>query len=449
MNHQDTIVAVATPAGGAIGMIRVSGHHAIAIVDAIFQEKDLQNVASHTLHLGTIRNDKDEIIDEVLVSVFKAPRSYTKENVIEISTHGSSFIIQKVMELLVRKGARLAEPGEFTQRAFLNGRLDLTQAEAVADLIASENTAMQQTAMKQMRGGFSNEIQALKKQLIHFASMIELELDFAEEDIVLANREAFKSLLLQLYHKLDPLIDSFKYGNVLKNGISLVIAGKPNAGKSTLLNALLHEEKAIVTDIPGTTRDIIEDEIVWKGIKFRLMDTAGLRDTSNKVETIGVAKSKEKMETATLVLYLLDLTTETTQSINKQITDLKKSKIPHLPIGNKTDHTSSVYHRDLLLISAKEKTNLDGLIEAIFEKLKLEDLHPDQTIVTNSRHYEELIKAKEALQKTEEGLINDLTNDLLALELRTALKHLGNITGQIEVDRDILGTIFSQFCIGK
>lgn len=449
-NTQDTIVALATPAGqGAIGVIRLSGSEAIPIIKEVFSGKDPSKVHSHTVNFGTIRDDNNNIIDEVLVSIFKSPRSYTMEDVVEISTHGSSYIIQQILQLLCSKGARLADPGEFTQRAFLNGRFDLTQAEAVADLIASENAAMQQTAINQMRGGFSSEIQELRKQLIHFVAMIELELDFAEEDVEFANREGLKNLMDVLHERIDTLIESFRYGNALKNGIPLVIAGKPNAGKSTLLNALLNEEKAIVTPIPGTTRDFIEDEITLKGIKFRLTDTAGLRETSDAIEAIGVSRSKEKMEQAALVIYLLDLTSENTESITSQKDELKKSAIPFLLVGNKSDQKHLTEDRDLLLISAKEKHNLDTLIDAVFKKLKLDSFNPDQVIVTNSRHHQELLKTKEALQKSEEGLEANLPNDLLAFELRTALKHLGNITGEIEVDRDILGTIFSKFCIGK
>ena len=450
INLCDTIVALATPSGlGAIGVIRISGPDTISIVDSMFHGIALSDVPSHTVHFGTIRAEDNEIIDEVLISIFKGPKSYTKEDVIEVSTHGSPYIIRRVIRLLLSGGARLAEPGEFTQRAFLNGRFDLAQAEAVADLIASENAGMQQHAMKQMRGGVSGEISSLRTQLIHFASMIELELDFAEEQVSFADRNEFKRLLTKLYDRIDKLIDSFGYGNALKNGIQLVIAGKPNVGKSTLLNALLNEDRAIVTEIPGTTRDVIEEVITIKGMTFRLTDTAGLRETTDPVEAIGVSRSKERMKQAMLIVYLLDLTNETMESIATQAKELEEGGTPFLLVGNKSDRVPSVRDEQLLTISAKEGRHLDKLMAAVFDALDLDSMRAYPTILTNSRHHEELIKTRAALEKAEEGLANGLSGDLLAFELRTALKHLGNITGDIDVDRDILGTIFSTFCIGK
>ena len=449
----DTITALATPPGqGALGIIRVSGSKTIPIVNELFKGKDLTKVDSHTIHLGTIRNDQNEIIDEVLVSIFKGPNSYTKEDVIEISSHGSQFILQKILGLIVTKGARLAKPGEFTQKAFLNGRFDLTQAEAVADLIASENAGMQQTAMKQMRGGFSNEIKNLREQLVHFASMIELELDFAEEDVEFADRSGLIDLIDKIQTLIQSLIASFEYGNVLKNGVPTVIAGKPNAGKSTLLNALLNEEKAIVSDVAGTTRDFIEDQIYLDGIAFRFIDTAGIRETDDKVESIGVQRTLEKMQQAGLVIYLFDLVNESIESIEEQLEGLKSSEAPHLIAGNKVDQADAslkerLEKEDAVFISAKEKDNL----EALKERLKTFVSSPDNqsnVIVTNTRHLHSLKQTDEALNRVIEGINMQMSNDLVAQDIRSALFHLGEITGEVTTD-DLLENIFSKFCIGK
>ncbi|MEQ9302615.1 MAG: tRNA uridine-5-carboxymethylaminomethyl(34) synthesis GTPase MnmE, partial [Marinoscillum sp.] len=333
----DTIVALATPSGvGAIGVIRVSGSRTMEIVNSVFRGKDLGKAKSHTIHLGTIR-DGETIIDEVLISLFKGPNSYTREDVIEISCHGSPFIIQQLIRLLLTKGARLAKPGEFTQRAFINGRFDLAQAEAVADLIASENESMHSAAMNQMRGGFSQEIKNLREELVHFASMIELELDFGEEDVEFASRDDLKRLIGNLKTLITKLTESFTLGNAIKNGIPTVIAGKPNAGKSTLLNALLNEEKAIVSDVPGTTRDVIEAVINVDGIAFRFTDTAGIRTTDDKVEAIGVERTYAKMKEASVIIYLIDLINDTADDIERQLTYLKELKVPYLLIGNKMD----------------------------------------------------------------------------------------------------------------
>ncbi len=449
----DTIAALATPPGqGALGIIRVSGPETVSIVNELFRGKDLTVTDSHTIHLGTIRNDDNTIIDEVLISIFKAPNSYTKEDVIEISSHGSSYILQKVLMLLVSKGVRLAKPGEFTQRAYINGRFDLAQAEAVADLIASENASMQQTAMKQMRGGFSDEIKNLREQLVHFASMIELELDFSEEDVEFADRQGLIDLIEKIQILISSLIASFEYGNAIKNGIPTVIAGKPNAGKSTLLNALLNEEKAIVSDIPGTTRDFIEDQIHIDGIAFRFIDTAGIRETEDKVESIGVARTMEKMKNASLVLYLVDLEIESIESIEGQIEELKASSVPFLVIGNKSDIANSELVNWLdgleesLLISAKKKENL----EELRARLKMFIATPTQSdvIVTNARHLQSLQQTEEALERVVHGINSAISNDLVAQDIRTALFHLGEITGEVTTD-DLLENIFSKFCIGK
>lgn len=451
-NFNDTIIALATPPGiGAIGVIRVSGPKTIDVVNEVFKGKDLTQVASHTIHLGTIR-DHGKIIDEVLVSIFKGPNSYTKEHVIEISSHGSQYILQKILTLIVSKGVRMAKPGEFTQRAFLNGRFDLAQAEAVADLIASENAAMQQTAMNQMRGGFSDEIKNLREQLVHFASMIELELDFAEEDVEFADRQGLIDLIDKIQKLIQSLIASFEYGNVVKNGIPTVIAGKPNAGKSTLLNALLNEEKAIVSDVAGTTRDFIEDQLIIEGVSFRFIDTAGIRETSDKVESIGVARTLEKMKQASLVLYMIDLENESVESIGVQISELSTSPVPFLIVGNKADLGSSELvkwlnsREDAIVISAKEKSNLEGLRSRLKAFISI----PSQSdvIVTNARHLQSLTQTDEALNRVIEGINLQMSNDLVAQDIRSALYHLGEITGEVTTD-DLLENIFSKFCIGK
>ncbi len=450
---QDTITALATPPGqGALGIIRVSGSQTIDIVNSIFKGKDLTKVASHTIHLGTIRTDDNEIIDEVLVSIFKGPNSYTKEDVIEISSHGSQYILQKILMLIVSKGARLAKPGEFTQKAFLNGRFDLAQAEAVADLIASENASMQQTAINQMRGGFSGEIKGLREQLVHFASMIELELDFAEEDVEFADRSGLIVLINKIQTLIQSLIVSFEYGNVIKNGVPTVIAGKPNAGKSTLLNALLNEEKAIVSDVAGTTRDFIEDHIYLDGISFRFIDTAGIRETNDKVESIGVQRTLEKMKQASLVIYMIDLANDNVTDIEEQIKGLKASEVPYLVVGNKEDEAKdelkkAIKNEQPVLISAKSKTHLDELkkqLRSFVENTKV----TSDTIVTNTRHLQSLEQTNEALNRVMTGINGGISNDFVAQDIRSALFHLGEITGEVTTD-DLLENIFSKFCIGK
>jgi len=394
-----------------------------------------------------------EVIDEVLVSLFVAPSSYTKEDVVEISCHGSNFIVQQIIQLLLEKGARLAKPGEFTQRAFLNGQFDLAQAEAVADLIASDSQASHRTALNQMRGGFSQELKQLREKLIHFASMIELELDFSEEDVEFASREQLKDLVTQIQKLVNPLIDSFQLGNAIKQGVPTVIAGKPNAGKSTLLNALLNEEKAIVSEIPGTTRDFIEDEITIEGISFRFIDTAGLRETEDAIEKLGVARTREKLKQAALVIYLVDLTTNTIDDIEEEKQQWEQQGVPFLIVGNKTDMAdegllSALKTTDVVPLSAKNKDNMDGLKQRILQAVSLGKVHEDQTLVTNLRHYESLQETHEALNDVLAGIANGISNDLLALDIRNALHHLGEITGEITTD-DLLENIFSKFCIGK
>ena len=452
----DTIAALATPAGvGALGIIRVSGDKTIPIVNALFKGKDLSKAASHTIHRGTVRDDENTIIDEVLVSIFKCPHSYTKEDVIEISCHGSRYILQKVLGLLISKGVRLATPGEFTQRAFLNGRFDLAQAEAVADLIASENASTQQTAMNQMRGGFSKEIRKLRDELIHFASMVELELDFAEEDVAFADRQGLMELIRKIQTLIGSLISGFEYGNAIKNGVPTVIAGKPNTGKSTLLNALLNEEKAIVSEIAGTTRDFIEDEIHIEGIAFRFIDTAGIRETDDKVEAVGVERTLEKMKKASVVIYLFDLTNESIDSVDEQLNDLRDLGVTCLAAGNKTDEVNEA--ADLLknylakehavFISAKRKTNLEELRSRL-KTLIQQPSGKSNVIVTNVRHLESLQETTKALNRVIEGICAGIANDLIAQDIRHALFHLGKVTGEVTTD-DLLENIFSKFCIGK
>ena len=453
--REDTIIALATPQGvGAIAVIRISGKDAIRLCNEVFFGKNLEEQASHTLHFGTLR-DGEKIIDEVLISLFVAPSSFTKENVVEISTHGSSYIVQQVIKLFVRKGVRLARPGEFTQRAFLNGQFDLAQAEAVADLIHADSESSHQAALHQMRGGFSSEIQELRSQLIHFASMIELELDFSEEDVEFANRDGLRLLVERILRLVEELILSFDLGNVIKNGVPTVIAGKPNAGKSTLLNALLKEEKAIVSEIAGTTRDFIEDELSLGGVIFRFIDTAGLRETTDTIEAIGVSRTQEKMRTAALILYLFDLSDTDLVEINRDINQLENLGVPFLKVANKTDAAKEnlisdlkTNHPDALFISAGKKENLEGLKARILELVNTNKFRTGNTLVTNVRHYDSLTQTRASLLEVLGGLDQLVTNDFLAMDIRRALHYLGEITGEVTTD-DLLANIFSKFCIGK
>ncbi|TXE19680.1 tRNA uridine-5-carboxymethylaminomethyl(34) synthesis GTPase MnmE [Psychroserpens burtonensis] len=463
MIPQDTIIALATASGnGAIAVIRISGDDAITVVDAHFtsvvKNKSLQKQATHTIHLGHIVDDK-RIIDEVLISVFRNPNSYTGENVIEISCHGSLYIQQEIIQLFLRKGCRMANAGEFTLRAFLNGKLDLSQAEAVADLIASDNEASHQVAMQQMRGGFSSEIAKLREELLNFASLIELELDFAEEDVEFADRDQFKELLEKITFVLKRLIDSFAVGNVIKNGIPVAIVGEPNVGKSTLLNALLNEERAIVSEIAGTTRDAIEDEISIGGIGFRFIDTAGIRDTQDIVETIGIKKTFEKIDQAQVVIFLFDSTEFKSKGVKLKI-ELEKirNKYPQKPlivVSNKIDQIDDVQISEMQstipeiqLLSAKTGFGVEQLTNVLLDLINTGALRNNETIVTNSRHYDALLKAFEEVQKVKSGLETGLSGDLLAIDIRQALFHFGEITGEITND-DLLGNIFANFCIGK
>ena len=457
MIQQNTIVALATPPGaGAIAIIRLYGKEAITIATEVFNSisgKELLKQKSHTVHLGNIV-DGSRIIDEVLATVFKNPNSYTGENVVEFSCHGSSYIQQEIIQLLLRKGCRMATAGEFTLQAFLNGKMDLSQAEAVADLIASDSKASHQLAIQQMRGGFSTEIEELRIQLLNFASLIELELDFSEEDVEFANREEFQKLIKKITILLKKLIDSFATGNVLKNGIPVAIVGRPNSGKSTLLNSLLNEERAIVSNIAGTTRDTIEDEITIGGIRFRFIDTAGLRETTDEIEKIGVERALEKLEKSAIYIYLFDSTEMSVLEVKKEL-DSFTTTSKQLIVANKIDKASkeelfAINNSNLpfLTISAKSKDSLDVLSSSLLNIAGIEALDSNQLMLTNSRHYDVLIKSLEEISKVQEGIDNHLTGDLLAIDLRQALYFLGEITGKVSND-DLLGNIFANFCIGK
>lgn len=449
----DTIIALATPQGiSGIAVIRLSGKEAIRITQAVFKGKRLEDQPSHTIHLGTIHNE-GKAIDEVMVSLFKEPNSFTKENVTEISCHGSPVIVKQIIKLFLAHGARLAGPGEFTKRAFLNGRFDLAQAEAVADLIHADNDNARQAALNQMRGGFSQQIKHLREELIHFASLIELELDFGEEDVEFAKRNDLRQLIQKIQSYLSELISSFDQGHVIKNGIPTVIAGKPNAGKSTLLNALLNEEKAIVSDIPGTTRDVIEDEMTLGGITFRFMDTAGLRDTSDTIEAIGVSRTRESMKKASLILYLFDLSQTTLEEIRQEEAHLTSLGIPYLKVGNKKDKTpaalmKSLENQHFTFISAATKENLEHLKDQILTTVGVKTVKQGDVLVTNLRHYQKLTETHTSLSRVLEGLDSGVTGDFLAMDIRQALHYLGEITGEITSD-DLLANIFSKFCIGK
>ncbi len=464
MLSNDTICALATANGmGAIAVIRVSGPEAITKVDTIFQakfgQKKLTTVDSHTVHLGYVKQ-KDTLLDEALFTVFKGPNSYTGEDVVEISTHGSVYIQQKVMELLNQIGVRNASPGEYTFRAFWNGKMDLSQAEAVADLIASDSKASHEIALKQMRGGFSTQIKALREEMINFAALIELELDFSEEDVEFANREKFTELLDNLQNTLKKLADSFAYGNVIKNGVPVAIVGAPNAGKSTLLNALLNEERAIVSDIEGTTRDTIEEVLNIDGIAFRFIDTAGLRVAGDQIEQIGIEKTREKIKQAKIVIHLYDVHRLTEQMVAHQLDELLSNDSIVINVANKIDQTTAedTFFDELkkefptithLAISARENTGIEALKTALSQQVQLLGNSSDDAVVSNSRHLAALQNTLAQIHKIKEGMQYNLPSDLLAIDIREALTYLGEITGEIDVDQDILGTIFGKFCIGK
>jgi tRNA modification GTPase len=464
MIKNDPIIALATPSGiGAISIIRLSGEKSIDIVATFFNPikkgKLLKNQKSHTIHLGHIVNDKT-VLDEVLVSVFKNPTSYTGENLVEISCHGSSFIQQEIIQLFLKNGCRMADNGEFTMRAFLNGKMDLSQAEAVADVIASDSAASHQMAIQQMRGGITNTLQELRGQLLDFAALIELELDFSGEDVAFADRTKFKNLVTKITLVLKQLIDSFSFGNAMKNGIPVAIIGAPNVGKSTLLNSLLNEEKAIVSDIAGTTRDTIEDEIIIHGVAFRFIDTAGIRETKDIIENIGIKKAYEKANNAQLILFLIDANNykNSKNSFLSEI-DTIKTRFPNkrvLIIANKIDTlTNSETHLleeqidHLILLSAKNNIGIGALKSELTSLVNVGALSNNETIVTNSRHFEALNNALTAILSVQQGIDLEISTDLFSIDIRECLRHLGNITGEYDVDKDILGHIFSNFCIGK
>ncbi|MFZ1705373.1 MAG: tRNA uridine-5-carboxymethylaminomethyl(34) synthesis GTPase MnmE [Saprospiraceae bacterium] len=462
-NLNDTIVAISTPPGfGAIGVIRLSGSKAISITDVCFKGKFLSKQTSHTAHFGRIIDPKNKetiTIDEVVVTLFKNPTSYTGEDVVEISCHGSSYILQKVLQILIAQGARMAGPGEFTMRAFLHGKMDLSQAEAVADLIASDNQAAHSIAMKQMRGGFSNEIKELRQELIDFAALLELELDFGEEDVEFADRSRLVSLIGTLQTSIRRLMMSFEYGNVIKTGIATVIAGRPNAGKSTLLNSLLNEERAIVSEIAGTTRDTIEESMTINGVSFRFVDTAGIRQSEDKIEEIGVSKALAEIQKGSLILYVVDISNTSPEMVWD---DLKKYNITtnkYLVLLNKIDVTSQykpsdyfmsdlVNETNIVPLSALLQKNVEALKDTIYQQVILSPDLQNQNVVSNARHFQALYESDKSLSDVLNGIAHGVSSDFIALDLRQALHHLGSITGEISSD-DLLESIFTRFCIGK
>lgn len=460
--NNDTICALATANGvGALGIIRVSGNEALKVVQKSFPSKKLEKQPSHTIHYGYFM-DEDEVIDEIMLSLFLAPKSFTTENSVEIAFHGSPHIAKRILEVLIKNGARMAKAGEFTLRAFINGRIDLSQAEAIADVIASENEASRKVAISQLKGGITNEISILRTDLLNFVSLIELELDFAEEDVEFADRSALNVLLEKIELKLNSLIESFQYGNAIKNGTAVAIIGKPNAGKSTLLNALLKEERAIVSSIAGTTRDTIEEILHIKGHAFRLIDTAGLRETQDEIEAIGVKKAKEKVENANILVYLADAATEDFSEDIEMIASLLREDLKVIICATKIDEVSpNKYNQvenifrseinhdfDFITISAVENQNIQDLkneLSSYVEQLKAGE---NNIVITNQRHYEALQKSLEAVHKVKEAVTFQISTELLAYELRNALEHLGEISGEVTND-EVLGNIFSKFCIGK
>ena len=451
----DTIVALATAPGiGAIGVIRISGPKSYEVMNELFSSKDLNKQATHTLHVGLLK-EKDIILDEVVLSLYKSPKSYTGEDVIEISCHGSPFIQEQIIQSITARGVRLAKPGEFTQRAFLKGKLDLAQAEAVADLIASNSAASQRAALHTMRGGFSNDLKQLRESLISFSALIELELDFSQEDVEFADRTQFNNLINALTQSTEQLINSFKLGNVIKNGVQAAIIGKPNAGKSTLLNTLLNENRAIVSDIAGTTRDTIEEIINIEGVLFRLIDTAGIREHSQDIiEQIGVGKSKEKMRSAQVVIYLFDVHEMGAEELATIIREFENENINYILVGNKLDEFEKdakdkfAAFKDCIFISAKANQGIDELKKQLLQKTISGNIYSESTIVTNARHHQALLQLSASLKEVSDGLANRIPGDLLALDIRQSLHHLGTITGQI-THEDQLDFIFSKFCIGK
>jgi len=460
MTNQDTIIALATPNGlGAISVLRISGKQSISVTEKVFKAKNnklLSKQDSHTVHLGHLIK-KGHQLDEVLVTLFKGPHSYTGENTIEISCHGSTYIQKEIINLFIDNGIRVANPGEFTLRAFLNGKMDLNQAEAVADLIASENEGSHKLAIQQMKSGFSDDLKKLRAELLHFSSMIELELDFSQEDVEFVERDEFKKLTNKIKLELNTLINSFQSGNVLKNGISVAIAGKPNAGKSSLLNTLLNDEKAIVSDIPGTTRDSIEDSLIIQGINFRFTDTAGLRETTDFIESKGIEKTINKIKNAKILLYLFDTNDTNVNEIKSSINNFKRDDLSIILVRNKIDlinqnsklldDIKSISKSQLLEIEATDAKSVESLKIRLINEVELLNPYTD-IVISNSRHYEALIKALRAIEEVNEGLVDNVSGDLLSVDIRRSIDHLSEITGEITND-DVLGNIFANFCIGK
>ncbi len=453
MNALDTICALSTPQGvSAIALIRLTGSESITVVNRCFS-KNITDAKGYTVHYGSIL-DNNKVIDDVIVTIFKGPNSFTGENTVEIACHGSLFIQQRIIEVLIGNGARLAEAGEFSKRAFFNGKFDLSQTEAIADLIHSQSEAAHTIAINQMRGGFSNDLKLLREQLIHFASLVELELDFAEEDVEFADRTELTNLVEKVSQLVKQLAASFKLGNAIKNGVNTAIVGRPNAGKSTLLNALLNEDRAIVSDIAGTTRDTIEETLILEGVEFRFIDTAGLRETEDKIEKIGVERALQEVQKSAVYLYLFDLNELTLSEVQKDLSELP-NEIAHLVIANKTDLASEELQKqfkesglNIVFISAKQKNAIEVLKAELLKTIDISSLSANQTIVTNIRHFEALKRAEEDLIKVTEGLQNGLSGDFIAMDIRQALHHIGTITGEVSTD-DLLGNIFANFCIGK
>ena len=457
MINEDTIIALATPNGiGAISLIRVSGKNSISTTEKLFKNKRNKKLSiqkTHTVHLGNILKDNNEL-DEVLVTLFKKPHSYTGEDIVEISCHGSTYIQKEIIDLFIDNGVRLANPGEFTLRSFINGKMDLNQAEAVADLIASDNESAHKLAIQHMKSGFSNDLKNLREELLHFSSMIELELDFSQEDVEFIERVEFKKLINKIINELKNLIDSFKSGNVLKNGISVAIAGKPNAGKSSLLNTLFNEDKAIVSEIPGTTRDSIEDSLIIDGIKFRFTDTAGLRETNDIIESKGIEITKEKIKNARILIYLFDANDTNIKEIKKDIDSFKRDDLQIILVRNKIDLINNnselldhLTNFEIFEISANDIYSVSKLKNKLINQIEI--LSPyTETIVSNSRHYEALSKALESILEVKQGLENNVSGDLFSVDIRNSIKYLAEITGEITND-DVLGNIFANFCIGK
>ncbi len=461
MTHiQDTIVALATiPGHSALGVIRLSGSQALNIASKLLDKPDFSDVSGYTVHFAKIRDENKQILDEVIVTVFRSPKSFTGEDMVEFSCHGSPYILQEIIALCTRYGCRLAMPGEFSMRAFLNGKMDLTQAEAIADLIASGSEKAHKLAMNQLRGGFSNWISQLRERLIKFASLIELELDFSEEDVQFADREALLNLIDEMVKSIRPLIESFKYGNAIRNGVPTVLAGRPNAGKSTLLNALLNEERAIVSEIAGTTRDTIEETLVIEGIQFRLIDTAGLREATDQIESIGITRTLEKINESAILLYIFDVTELTPQDLWSDLQKLTRAGLKLITVGNKMDlnpyiNSEDYYHPELIskenlvMTAAIHQMNIPYLKEKLYELVMDQELNTASTIIQNVRHVQALESTIESLLKAQTGIESSISGEFVAQDIRGALYHLGTITGVISSDT-LLDSIFRDFCIGK